>query len=31
MEVDMVAQLLRFGLGIVFPLAVVGYALSKGI
>jgi hypothetical protein len=31
MEVNMVAQLMRFALGVVFPLAAVGYALSKSV
>lgn len=31
MEVKMVAQLMRFALGIVFPLAVVTYALAKTV
>lgn len=31
MEVEMVAQLMRFALGIVFPLAAVAYALAKTV
>lgn len=31
MEMEMVAQLMRFALGIVFPLAVVAYALAKTV
>jgi hypothetical protein len=31
MEMKMVAELMRFALGIVFPLAAVAYALAKTV